>query len=349
MAFSAIDLGRDLRLPIDEVRSALPGSAALFNDWGWADSETIASLPEMRRGGVAVALVKVAARIHRDGNPLWGYRTGEIAYAATQGNLAYYRVLEAEGEVRILTTGAGLAEHMGTWSDAEDREGLPVGLILGMEGADAILWPEQVHGWWASGLRVVSLSHYGVGVYAHGNGTGTEGGLLPPAAPLLREMDSAGMVLDLTHTSDQSVREALDAFAGPLMASHQNCRVLCPGERQFPDELLQRIIERDGVIGVTLVSDFLRDAADERPATLDDFADHVDHVNQLAGDSLHSAIGGDTDGQGGAVNAPEGIDTIADYFKIADVLDRRGYSAGDIENVMYRNWQRFYQRWLPAE
>ena len=51
-----------------------------------------------------------------------------------------------------------------------DRSNLPVGLGLGMEGADPILWPEQVHEWWNAGLRVVSLAHYGVSVYAHGTG-----------------------------------------------------------------------------------------------------------------------------------------------------------------------------------
>ncbi len=62
--------------------------------------------------------------------------------------------------------------------------------------------------------------------------TGVSGGLLPGAAQLLREMEALGMVLDVSHTSDESVRQELDLLSGPVLASHQNCRALVPGERQ---------------------------------------------------------------------------------------------------------------------
>ena len=81
--------------------------------------------------------------------------------------------------------------------------------------------------------------------------------------------------------------------------------------------------------------------------TLANLADHIDHICQLAGDSLHAAIGGDTDGQGGREGMPNEIDTVADYQKVADVLAERGYRQDDIANVMSRNWQRFFERWLP--
>ena len=205
MAYGGVDLDRDLTLPIDQVRSA---SDRRSLSGGWPDGETMATLPEMRKGGVAAALVKVVGRIRRPNSPIWGYRTGHGAYAAGQAHLAYYEVLAAEGEARVLATSGDFAAHMREWADAEDYSALPVGFIIGMEGADPILWPEQVHEWWARGLRVISLSHYGVSTYSHGTGTGTEGGLFPPAEALLREMDSLGMILDVTHTSDRSVREA---------------------------------------------------------------------------------------------------------------------------------------------
>ena len=75
---------------------------------------------------------------------------------------------------------------------------------------------------------------------------------------------------------------------------------------------------------------------------------HIEHVCDLAGNTLHAAIGGDTDGQGGAEGAPHGVDTVADYQKVAQVLSERGWAEDDIENVMYRNWQRFFEKWLPA-
>ena len=358
MATGGVDMDRDLTLPIEEVRGATGRRTTTLD---WPDSETMACLPEMRKGGVAVALVKVCARIRRPNSPLWGYRTGHGVYAASRAHLAYYEALAAAGEARILATSGDLAAHMREWSEADDYGALPIGFIIGMEGADPILWPEQVHEWWESGLRVISLSHYGASTYSHGTGTGTEGGLFPPAAALLREMDGLGMILDVTHTSDASVREALGLFDGPVLASHQNCRAVSPGERQQPDDILLGVIARSGVIGHSMDTWMLyeneidwanipprrRDLFAREEITLENMVDHVDHISQLAGNSRHSAIGGDTDGQGGLDGAPYEVDTVADYQKLADALDRRGYSRDDIENVMFRNWQRFYEEHLP--
>jgi membrane dipeptidase len=296
MAGGAFDLGRDLTRPLAEVRAAAPDTGNV----------AMASLPEMRRGGVAAALVKVVGRIRRPGNPL------------PRGHLAYYRILAARGEARLLTRGGDLTSHLEEWEGATDRARLPVGLILGMEGADPILWPEQVHDWWAEGLRVVSLTHYGVSTYAHG--TGTPGGLLPPAGALLRAMEAIGMILDVSHLADESFWGALDAYGGPVLASHQNCRALVAGERQFGDEQLRAVIARDGVIGVAMDTWMLypdgkpdwRDVGslDRRrffpraAVTLEHVADHIDHICQLAGNARHAAIGGDTDGQGGVDGTP---------------------------------------------
>ena len=360
MAFGAVELDRDLTRSIDEVRNADPG---VSGDPDWPDSETMATLPEMRRGRIAVALVKVSGPIARPGNPLSGHRSPENAYAAAQAHIAYYRMLDVQGEARIIRTQGEFNDHMRIWLGATDYGQLPVGLIVGIEGADPILDPRHVHDWWNDGVRVVSLSHYGVSTYCHGTGTGTDGGLFEPAAELLREMESLGMMLDLTHASDQSVREALDLFNGPVLASHQNCRAIVPGERQFPDKLLEAVIERGGVIGVSMDTWMLykpghrwggpvesrRDLFPRDAVTLADLADHADHICQLSGNSLHAAIGGDTDGQHGRDGAPWEIDTVADYQKFADVLRQRGYSQEDVANIMYGNWQRFYATNLPTD
>ena len=354
----AMERDRDLTLPLEEIRAAPPSG----RNWvpNIPDSEAVVSLPEFRRGGVAVIVAKLAARIYRSGSPMWGYRTGDIAYAMARGQAAYYRILENRGEARVIETSGQLSEHMAEWAAADDHSRLPVGMIVGIEGADPILWPGQVHEWWDVGVRVVSLSHYGVSTYSHGTSTGTGGGLFAPAKDLLREMEALGMVLDVTHTSDESVRQAMDIFAGPVVATHQNCRALVPGERQFPDELLNRVIERGGVIGTSLDAFMLyrpgidwmdipglRRTFAREEVTLEDVADHMDHVCQLAGNSLHAALGTDLGGGVGWSGAPNGVDSAADYHKIAGVLAQRGHSEEDVANIMHRNWQRFYEKWLP--
>ena len=359
MAHSGMQRDRDLTQPIVQVRAApLEQDKA-----GRGHGETLASLPEMRKGKIAVALVKVMGCVKRPVHHHGDYCSDEIAYGAAQGELAYYRILETKGETRILETREDFSSHMATWSEAAEYDDLPVGMVLGMEGADPILWPEQARQWWDQGLRVVSLSHYGVSRYSHGTGTGTAGGLFPETKPLLREMESLGMILDVSHTSDESVRQALDLFSGPVLSSHQNCRAVVPGERQLPDDLLKRIIDRGAVIGSSMDTWMLnrhyqldwglaqiprrRTLFPREAVTLEDYADNIDHVCQLSGDSLHAAIGGDTDGQSGREGAPYEIDTVADYQKVGDVLARRGYADEDVANVMHRNWQRFFEKWLP--
>lgn len=361
MAYGALDLNRDLTLPIAQAR-AIPDKEPQTS---WPNRELMATLPEMRRGKVAGALVKVVGRIKRPNSPLWGYASGDAAYAAAQGHLAYYRILARRGAARLLLSRSDFVSHMAAWAAADRTEAptaeLPVGFVLGMEGADPILWPEQVHDWWADGVRVVSLTHYGVSTYAHG--TGTAGGLTPLAKPLLQEMAKVGMMLDLTHLADESFWQALELFTGPVLASHQNCRALVPGERQFSDAQLQAVMARGGVIGVSMDTwmlyapsnlDWAKAGITDRRAlfarsevTLAQVADHIDHLCQLAGNADHAAIGGDTDGQGGADGAPAEVDTVADYQKVAMILAQRGYTQAAIEQIMFRNWQRFYTHWLP--
>lgn len=367
MAHGALDLNRVLTLPLAAAR-ALPDQDPATR---WPNRGIMATLPEMRRGKVAGALVKVVGRIKRPNSPLWGYRSGEAAYAAAQGHLAYYRVLAQRGEARLLRTQGEWHSHFAEWSAADEKgtdndsdgtTNLPIGFVLGMEGADPILWPAQVEEWWDAGLRVISLTHYGVSSYAHG--TGTSGGLTPEAKPLLAAMAGLGMILDLTHLADESFWQALAIFAGPVLASHQNCRALVPGERQFSDAQLQAIIERDGVIGVSMDTwmlyqssnlDWAKAGITERrelfpraAVTLEHVADHIDHICQLAGNADHAAIGGDTDGQGGVEGAPAEVDSVADYQKLAAILAGRGYEQQAIDQILFGNWARFYTHWLPA-
>ena len=172
------------------------------------------------------------------------------------------------------------------------------------------------------------------------------------AVAKLNVLAELNMPLDLSHTSDPSFDEAVQSFEGPIFASHNNCRTLVPQQRQFANDQLQTIIDRDGVIGTVFDCWMLKPDWTRRDGnngvTLATVADHIDHVCQLAGSSLHAAIGGDTDGQGGRDGAPHGIDTVADYQKVGDVLAKRGYADEDVANVMHRNWQRFFERWLPT-
>ena len=111
-------------------------------------------------------------------------------------------------------------------------------------------------------------------------------------------MEQLKIVRDTTHLCDESFWEALDHFKGPVCASHNNCRALVPHHRQFSDEQLKVLIERNAVIGVVmdawmLVSNWQRGTSTPQSmnVSLELIADQIDHICQLAGNSLHVGIG----------------------------------------------------------
>ena len=233
----------------------------------------------------------------------------------------------------------------------ETREGPAdpprIGVIISMEGADPILTPEHLESWHSSGLRVIGLSHFGPGRYA--GGTGGDDGLTPLARPLLDGMRRLRMILDVTHLSDRAFHEAMRIWDGPVLASHNNCRALVPGRRQFSDQQLKEVIEREGVIGAVLDAwmlkpDWVRGSTTNEGVTLETVANHIDHVCQLAGDAKHAAIGSDLDGGFGREQSPSDLDSIADLKKLAPILANRGYKYDDIKGIMHGNWLALLRR-----
>ena len=188
-------------------------------------------------------------------------------------------------------------------------------------------------------------AHYGVCRYAHGHDQ--TGPLRPGGKELIQEMDRLGIILDVTHLSDACFWEALDIYHGPVWASHSNCRALVPDPRQFSDDQIKALIERGGVMGAALdawmmIPGWIRGKTtpQESGLKLEVICDHIDHVCQLAGNALHSGIGTDLDGGYGTEQTPEDLDTIADLARIPAMLEKRGYTAEDIANIMHGNYLR---------
>jgi len=343
LSWNALNWNRDLTRSAPEIRSSEAGMT------GQGRGRNTVSFAEMRKGEVALCLATVLARSSSLGDPQLDYRSREIASAMAKGQLAYYRIMESRGVLRMLKDWAGVKAHVEEWQSGRSSP-TPLGMILSMEGADPILTPEAVPEWWDEGLRVVGITHFGVNVYAHG--TGVVGGLTERGRALLHEMDVAGMVLDVTHLADDSFWQAVEIFKGPILASHNNCRALVPGDRQFSDEQIRYLVSRGAVIGAVcdawmLYPGWETGKTPNSLVTLEAVVNHIDHVCQLAGNSAHSAIGSDLDGGFGTEQSPCDLDTIADLQKIPHLLRRRGYQEPDIAAILHGNWLRFCESALP--
>jgi membrane dipeptidase len=343
LAWNALDWNRDLCRPVADIRSREREQHMS----GKGRGESTVSFPELRRGGVGVFIATLLARLLRANlvPAIQRYEVMESAYAAAHGQLAYYSVLERQGVLRFIRDAASLNSHVAAWANGGHSQ--PLGFILSMEGADPILTPGQVQEWWDAGLRIIGPAHYGVSPYAHG--TGTAGGLFPQGPALLKEMERVGMILDVTHLSDQCFDEALDVYGGPVIASHHNCRALVPDQRQLTDAQIQRLVSRGAVIGAAfdawmLVPGWVRGQTrpEQAGVTMATVVDHIDRVCQLAGNADHAALGTDLDGGFGLEQSPCDLDTIADLQQMPELLRQRGYAEADVEKIAHGNWVRFF-------
>ncbi len=344
LALNAVDWNRDLRMDLHDIRvqERLHGMTDLGRQTGTV------SLPELRKAEVGVGVATLLARQEQAINHPFGWTTPEACYAIAHAHLAYYRAMEKAGWVKLLRTRGELSAHVAAYRKAPGTT--PFGFVLSMECADAVLDPDNIREWYDHGLRAIGITHYGANRY--GGGTRSEVGLAADALPLLANIEKLGIALDMTHLSDVAFRQVADRFGGRVLASHQNARKFCDWQRQFSDEQLKFVIERDGVIGVAFDAIMLQPGwvrGETKPAvTIERAVENIDHVCQLAGNCRHSGIGSDLDGGYGYEQTPADLNTIADLQKIPELLAKRGYSTADVEAVMHGNWLRFFGEVLPA-
>ena len=342
LSMNALEWNRDLTQPLATLNAREAGLTDK-PDRGKA----VVSLPELRRGHIGLVVATQIARYVAPGNLLPGWHSPAQAWAQTQGQLAWYRAMEAAGEMTQIHDLATLDQHVALWADATiPNERKPIGYILSLEGADSLVTVDYLAQAHRAGLRAVGPAHYGPGRYAQG--TDATGPLGTAGRALLREMEHLNIILDATHLCDDSFWEALDHFHGPVWASHNNCRALVDHNRQFSDAQIKALLARGAVIGGALdawmlVPNWVRGASTPRQmhCNLEVVIDHLDHICQLAGNARHVGIGSDLDGAFGREQCPYDLATIADLQELSALLDKRGYSAADIAGIMHGNWLRF--------
>jgi membrane dipeptidase len=347
LSMNALEWNRDLRWSIYQLRDSEQG----MTDKPDRAKGTV-SLPSMREGNIGICVATQIGRYVKRGNNLPGWNSPEQAWAQTQGQLAWYKAMEEAGEMVQITTVRGLKNHLQQWKNPEPFS--PVGYVLSLEGADSLISIGHLEKAYLYGLRAIGPAHYGSGTYAQG--TDSTGGINKKGRELIKEIERLGIIMDATHLCEDSFWEMMKIYKGPVWASHNNCRVFVPHNRQFSDEQIKELIQRDAVIGVALdawmmVPGWIRGKSD--PVSMDVslklMVNNIDHICQLAGNTLHAGIGSDLDGAFGKEQCPYDLDTIADLQKVPAMLKEIGYSEDDIHNIMNFNFIHFLEKNLPKQ
>lgn len=345
IAMNALEWNRDLTKSVTEIRNREEGLTDKLDR-----AKGVVSLPALRQGKIGLVVATQIARFVAKGSNLPGWHSPEQAWAQSQGQLAWYKAMEEEGQMVQITDLTTLEAHLKLWEDESiDDMTKPLGFILSLEGADSLVRLPYLEKAYEKGLRALGPAHYGPGRYA--DGTGMTGPLHASGIDLLKEMDRLGIILDVTHLTDESFDQALSIYKGPVWASHHNCRAIVDHQRQLTDDQIKQLIERDAVIGGSLdvwmiVPNWVRGKSDpfKDGAPLEAIINHYDHICQIAGNCNHIAIGSDLDGMFGKEQSPYDLETIADLQKLPDLLSKRGYSHEDIQKVLHGNWLRFLRK-----
>jgi membrane dipeptidase len=245
--------------------------------------------------------------------------------------------------------------------------------LLGMEGGHAIENSlGALRSYYALGARYMTLTHNVTLDWADAAmDTERHGGLTAFGREVVREMNRLGMLVDLSHVSPGVMSDVLDIAEAPVIFSHSSARALLDHKRNVPDSILARLPKNGGVVMVTFVPGFISrrvkeaedaedtvrarltaqypDTAERRHAwreyraahplpnaTIDDVADHIEHVRKVAGVD-HVGIGSDFDG---IEHGPDGLEDVSTFPALFAVLIRRGWSDADLKKLAGENLLR---------
>lgn len=316
------------------------------------NGNTLLGKDAWRDGDVAIIFATLYVSPERSRLGEWdteSYRDQKEAYEHALRQLDVYHQLADDGPFRMIETRADLTACLKARDEADPEAEKPIGLVLLMEGADPILEPAQVAEWQERGVRLVGPAWEST---RYAGGTHEPGPLTDDGFRLLDRMQELGMILDLSHLSEEGYYQAIDRYEGIVIASHSNPRRFLPGERGLSDPMIRLLAERGGAIGVLPYNKFLkptwRQGDPKGLVTLQDVANVVDHICQLTGSADYTALGSDFDGGFGLEHVPAEIDTVADLNKLRDILTGRGYEPSQVDLIFSGNWLRILRAGLPV-
>ena len=217
------------------------------------------------------------------------------------------------------------------YSVSEIEENLEAGMmsaILTIEGPAGFGYdPELLQDLYAAGFRITSLGWNESNPLTGSHQTG--GGLTDLGRAYVREAQRLGMLIDVSHISDEGFWDIMSITQSPVIATHSNSRAVCNVSRNLTDDMFRAICETGGVAGFNQCAPFVGEAPD-----LDSACKHFLHFLELDPDGTHIALGGDLDG---CPKLPAGFDGVQDYPKLAQKLLSSGLDDCMLRNIFWNN------------
>jgi len=336
---------------IDKNRNPLEGLDQIRNNEDSNETPTV-SFQSIIDGGIDIVFATIFYQPEKNIN-IFSDRAINIAFEKGVKQIDYYlgliryrRLIHHDHEIVLIDNKTQLEKLLDNNSRSHAKK---LGLVLMMEGADPIKNPDDLPFWFEKGLRIIgpawSDTRYVGGAWKNQTGFTNLG------YQLLKNMHKSGIILDISHMSEQGINHVLNNYEGAVIASHSNCQKIIDSPRHLKDNHIKKLSDKNGVIGIVLYNNFLipdlKNNSPKESVTLQDVFKHIDHVCQILGNSKHVGIGSDLDGGFGREKIPAEIDSIEDLPKIALELQKHGYKNDDIENIMGLNWIRILKENLP--
>ncbi len=334
-------------------------------DLGEVRKDRHIDLPRLRQGGVDALVFALYVPASLD--PERGWEHALKLHRAAEECLA-----KLPGQMEIVTTAEEV--RRASWRGV-------VGVLLGLENGRPLALPGKVEACRKMGIRYVTLTHNGTHEWCDaGTDEPRHGGLSGEGEQIIREMNRAGILPDVSHVSDDAVLHVLDVSTAPIVASHSSARALCDHPRNLPDELIREIARKDGVVMANSYPAFVGPEASradrkrgkiirpqleameeaylaepgkhwqeqvrilaEHPlpeVPLAHFVDHILHLIEMGGEE-HVGIGSDFDG------IPETIAGFEDPSRFPDLtaaLLDRGLDKAGVRLVLGENFLRVLRR-----
>lgn len=207
-----------------------------------------------------------------------------------------------------------------------------IACLLHLEGAEAIGNSiDLLKLFYYMGLRSIALTWNYSNLLADGVLDNKNNGLTPFGKKIIYYLNSQRIIFDLAHISPKSFYQALEIYEKPILVSHANAKSICCHPRNLDKKQLKVLAQHEGLIGITLYKDFIK----EENASLDDFIDHIRYIIDLIG-IKYLALGSDFDGANNMI-----LKDVSYYPELIELLLRKGFNKKEVELISYKNADNF--------